>query len=472
MHAFRLMTKRILIVIAGFGMSQRLIVSVSGILGIVGESLTPDVVMSFAQALGTSLRTGSRVALSRDNRPSGTMLGAAAAAGLMSTGCKVFDLGVTPTPTVGVMIRELQLAGGIQISASHNPAPWNGLKLFGSDGAVLAPAEGKKIVDLYQTRSFRLSTQHASGDWQQAPSATEPTSAIEVHARLAAGVANVEAVRRKGFRVFVDANGGAGGPLAQHFLQMNLSCMVEGLGLHPSDSFAHTPEPTEENLRQVAPQVAEKRCAVGFALDPDADRLALIDETGRYIGEELTLALSLKHVLKNHQGPVVVNMSTSRINEDIARQHGCDFHRSAVGEANVVARMRKVKAVIGGEGNGGVIDPRVGWVRDPYVGMALVLSLMAEENRPLSAIVNDLPRYFIQKDKYTLSPDRLPNLYEKLLQHHPDATPNREDGLRLDWPDRWLHVRPSNTEPIVRVIAEAPTAIEAGQLCQVVGKLI
>jgi phosphomannomutase len=449
-----------------------LIVSVSGIRGIVGETLTPAIALRFAEALGTALGEGGTVALCRDNRPSGTMLGAAAAAGLLSAGCQVLDLGIAPTPTVGVMIREMGLAGGIQISASHNPAPWNGLKLFGRDGAVLAPGKGARIVELYQSEAFHRTRQYASTSWKQAPAMNEAQSALAVHSRLASAVANVEAVRRKGFRVFVDANGGAGGPLASQLLQTHLSCMVEGLGLLPSDSFAHTPEPTEENLRDVAPLVAEKRCAVGFAMDPDADRLALIDDRGRYIGEELTLALCLDYVLRQRRGPVVVNMSTSRINEDIARKHGCIFHRAAVGEANVVKKMREVNAVIGGEGNGGVIDHRVGWVRDPFVGMSLVLSLLAEENRPLSALVDALPRYVIQKDKYTVGPEKLPALYDALVRAHPDAAANREDGLRLDWPDRWVHVRPSNTEPIVRVIAEAPTSDAAATLCSRVGKQI
>lgn len=449
-----------------------LIVSVSGIRGIVGESLTPAVALAFAESLGTWLGSGKTVALSRDNRPSGTMLGAAAAAGLLSAGCQVLDLGIVPTPTVGVMIREMKLAGGIQISASHNPAPWNGLKLFGSDGAVLAPLHGAQVVERYHKQAVVRSKHYHSDSWKKAPDFNETNSALQVHTRLASAVANVDAVRRKGFRVFVDANGGAGGPLALQLLQSSLSCMVEGIGMHPSDTFPHTPEPTAENLKDIAPRVAEKRCAIGFALDPDADRLALIDETGRYIGEELTLALCLEYVLRQRQGPVVVNMSTSRINEDIANKHGCPFFRSAVGEANVVNRMREVKALLGGEGNGGVIDPRVGWVRDPFVGMALVLSLLAEENKPLSVIVDSLPKYAIQKDKYTLSADRLPALYELMVKQHPEATVNREDGLRLDWPDRWVHVRPSNTEPIVRVIAEAPDDAGAKELCRAVGKRI
>lgn len=453
-------------------MNAPLIISVSGVRGIVGESLTPEVALAFAQALGTYLGEGKVVALSRDNRPSGVMLGQAVSAGLLSAGCAVLDLGIVPTPTIGVVIRDGNLGGGIQISASHNPAQWNGLKLFGSDGAVLAPAEGAKLVELFKAKAFHRTASFRSTDYRQSPHGHEPNSPLALHRRLAAALADLEAVRRKGFRIFVDANGGAGGLLARDLLQDSLGCMVEGIGLHPSDTFAHTPEPTSENLKEVCPLVAKKRCAIGFALDPDADRLAIVDERGEYIGEELTFALALEYVLRRRKGPVVVNMSSSRVNEDIAKRHDCAFHRSAVGEANVVQKMRQVNAVLGGEGNGGVIDPRVGWVRDPFVGMALVLSLLAEENRPLSQIVQALPKYVIQKDKYDLAAEKLPALFQSLRKKYPDAVANEEDGLRLDWPDRWLHIRPSNTEPIIRVIAEAPTADQAADLCQAVGALL
>jgi phosphomannomutase len=362
-------------------MSSALIVSVSGIRGIVGESLTPEVALAFAQALGTYLGEGKVVAVSRDNRPSGVMFGQAVSAGLLSAGCAVLDLGIVPTPTIGVVIRDGNLGGGIQISASHNPAQWNGLKLFGSVGAVLAPTEGAKLVEFFKAQAFHRTASFRPTDYGQSPRGHEPNSPLALHRRLAAALADVEAVRRKGFRVFVDANGGAGGLLARDLLQDSLGCMVEGIGLHPSDTFAHMPEPTSENLQEICPLVAKKRCAIGFALDPDADRLAIIDERGEYIGEEMTFALALEYVLRRTKGPVVVNMSSSRVSEDIAKRHGCTFYRSAVGEANVVLKMRQVEAILGGEGNGGVIDPRVGWVRDPFVGMALILTLLAEENR-------------------------------------------------------------------------------------------
>jgi phosphomannomutase len=244
------------------------------------------------------------------------------------------------------------------------------------------------------------------------------------------------------------------------------------VGGHPNGMFAHPPEPLAENLTTVLPLVKANRAHVGFVLDPDSDRLAILDEGARYIGEELTLALAVRCRLAHQAGPVVINMSSSRVTEDIAKQFGVTCHRAAVGEANVVEKMREVGAVIGGEGNGGVIDPRVGWVRDPFIGMGLVLQLMAETGKSLSQLVAELPNYSIVKDKYTIAPERLPALFGAIEKRWPDAKPNRLDGLRLDWPDRWLHVRPSNTEPIVRVIAEAPKADDAAKLCRDVGTLL
>jgi phosphomannomutase len=243
-------------------------------------------------------------------------------------------------------------------------------------------------------------------------------------------------------------------------------------GERPDGNFAHPPEPLAENLTSILPRVVEARADVGFVLDPDADRLAIIDETGRYIGEELTLALAVRCRLRQERGPVVINMSSSRVVEDIARQFSVPCHRAAVGEANVVERMRASGAMLGGEGNGGVIDPRVGWVRDPFIGMALVLDLMAETGQTLSQLARSLPNYTIVKDKYEVARDRLPQLNAALQARWPEAQANTLDGLRLDWADRWVHVRPSNTEPIVRVIAEAPAAADAERLCREVGQLL
>jgi phosphomannomutase len=442
-----------------------LIVSVSGIRGIVGAGLTPEAATAFAAALGTSTG-GGRIVLSRDGRPSGAMLRHAVLAGLLATGCEVHDLSVAATPTVGLAVRRLKARGGIQITASHNPAPWNGLKLFGPDGAVLNAIAGQQLKALFDSRSFRRAA------WDAIGIVTDCQAAADWHRQRVLELVDVSAIRNRQPATFLDANGGAGGPLGRHLLEA-LWCRSVYQGCGADGRFAHEPEPIESNLRDVCPRVAAQRCDIGFVLDPDSDRLALIDETGRYIGEELTLALAVLQCLRSppasERGPIVVNMSTSRVVEDIAARFGVPCHRSAVGEANVVARMREVGAIMGGEGNGGVIDPRVGWVRDPFIGMGLVLNLMADNGKKLSELVAELPAYTIVKEKYAVDPQLLPALFAALEQRWPEAKINRLDGLRLDWPDRWVHVRSSNTEPIVRVIAEAPETAEAEGLCREVG---
>jgi phosphomannomutase len=433
------------------------IVSVSGIRGIIGRGLTPDLACRFAAALATHLG-GGRVVLSRDGRPSGAMLRHAVVAGLTSAGCEVLDIGIAPTPTCGFAIRHLEAAGGIQITASHNPAEWNGLKLFGPDGAVLTAAEGRKVQALFENGEVRGVAWNELGFIQERPQADD------WHRERVLQQVDVTRIRSRQLRTYLDANGGAGGPLGRELLEAFRAnpecraCTADGAFLHPA-------EPTAENLQSIGPLVAECGADIGFALDPDADRLALIDERGRYIGEELTLALAVLFRLRRQRGPVVVNMSTSRVIEDIARRFDCPVHRAAVGEANVVEKMRQVNAVIGGEGNGGVIDPRVGWVRDPFIGMGLILNLLADTGRRLSELVAELPAYTILKDKCAAAPERLPALFAALEKRWPEAKSNRLDGLRLDWPDRWVHVRPSNTEPIVRIIAEAPDLAGARELC-------
>jgi phosphomannomutase len=434
-----------------------LIVSVSGIRGIVGQSLTPDRVAAFAMALGTSLNRG-RVVVSRDGRPSGGMLKQAVVAGLTATGCSVEDIGIAPTPTVGIAVRQLGAAGGIQITASHNPAPWNGLKMFGPDGAVLSAEKGRQVQQVFEQLRFQLAAWDGIGELRV------PPDVLDEHARMACDLVSVGAIAACNFRVLIDGNGGAGGPLATMLLRQ-LGCEIVEHACNPDGIFVHEAEPIPAHLVDVAPLVPRTGCHVGFVLDPDADRLALIDETGTCISEEITLALAVKYRLRQKKGAVVINMSTSRIVEDIVRDLGGDCFRTAVGEANVVAGMRSSQAVIGGEGNGGVIDPRVGWVRDPFAGMAMILHLMAETGQTLSELVAGLPQYTIVKTKFTLAKEKLAPTMAALEAAFPDARPNKLDGLRLDWSDRWVHLRPSNTEPVVRVIAEAPTEAIAKQLC-------
>ncbi|MCS6849718.1 MAG: phosphoglucosamine mutase [Gemmataceae bacterium] len=443
---------------------ETLIVSVSGIRGIVGRGLTAERAAAFASALATTVR-GGRVVLSRDGRPSGVMLRHAVLAALLEGGCEVHDLGIAPTPTCGLAVRRLAAQGGVQLTASHNPAPWNGLKLFNAEGTALTDEHGRPIRELFQSRAFRRA------DWNQLGRVIEQSAALGWHRDRILELIDVKAIGARRFGVVLDANGGAGGRLGPAVLEA-LNCRSVVLGGNCDGTFAHEPEPIAEHLTAVTPLVPHHGADVGFVLDPDADRLALIDEIGRYIGEELTLALAVDFRLRQEPGPVVINMSTSRLVEDIARRYGCPCYRSAVGEANVVEKMRAVGAVIGGEGNGGVIDPRVGGVRDPFIGMGLVLNLLAWSGRSLSQLVAELPTYHIVKAKWAVPLERWPALLAALEKRWSDAAVNRQDGLRLDWPDRWLHVRLSNTEPVVRLVAEAPREEDARRLCEEVGQLL
>jgi phosphomannomutase len=446
------------------GMSD-LIVSVSGIRGIVGRSLTPDGAVRFGQAFGSHAGRGQPILVARDSRPSGEMLGFAVASGLLAVGCEVLDLGVVPTPTVGFAVRQQRAGGAVMVTASHNPAPWNGLKMFGPDGAVLSAAEGEQVRRRFEAGDF------ARVGWDGFRRFGAVVAVAADHAAAAAGLADEPAVAAAGFRVLLDGNGGAGGPTGRILLD-KLGVHVVPLNVDPTGVFVHEAEPIPAHLTGVAEAVRAAGVAVGFVLDPDADRLALIDERGECVSEEATLALAVRYRLSQRVGPMVVNMSTSRMSGDLAAAAGATCARSAVGEANVVARMREVGAVIGGEGNGGVIDPRVGWVRDPFVGMALILSLMATEKKPLSRLVGELPRYAMLKTKFEVSRDRLPTALAAIRAKWPAAAVDTLDGLRLDGPDWWLHVRPSNTEPVVRVIAEAATREKAEALCREAGAVV
>ena len=308
--------------------ADELIVSVSRIPGIVGRSLTPEAALAFAQALPSAVGRKPLV-LCRDGRPSGGMLRHAVVAGLEAGGCRIHDIGIQPTPTCGLAVRRLQAAGGIQITASHNPAPWNGLKLFGSDGAVLTAAEGRRIQGGYESGSFRRVA------WNELGHLEDEKHAADWHRQRILDLISVGRIKEARPVVLVDANGGAGGPLALRLLD-DLGCRTVAIACDADGEFRHEAEPIAENLKSICPQVPEARAGVGFVLDPDADRLALIDETGRYIGEELTLALALAYRLHQERGPVVLNMSTSRVSEDTGRL-ACVAHRSA-GEANVVEK--------------------------------------------------------------------------------------------------------------------------------------
>jgi len=441
------------------------IISVSGLRGLVGQSLTPENAGRYACAFAAELAPGPLV-LTRDGRTTGPMIMSALSAALRAVGRDVIDADLAATPTTGILVRTAKAAGGIQVSASHNPPEYNGLKLFGPEGRVVPGVFGQRVIERY-----RQGPPGWVGHERIGQHTVWPGDTTERHLQLVLALVDVERIRARKFRVLLDSTHGAGSLLGKRLLDA-LGCESTVLGGEPDGRFEHPPEPTAENLATVAAAARKTQADVGFCQDPDADRLALIDEAGQYIGEEYTLALCADHWLAKHPGAVVVNCSSSRLTEDLTTRHKGSYYRSAVGEANVVDEMLRRGAVLGGEGNGGVIHPQVGLVRDSFVAMALVLDALAAQQRSLRQWVESLPRYGIAKTKYELPANQVSPAIAALEQRFPEAKSDRLDGLRLDWPGRWLLVRASNTEPIVRAIAEAETEAAALELCQAAGAVL
>lgn len=433
--------------------------SVSGARGLVGKSMTPAVAARLAGAFGAEILArggpGGVIVIGRDGRPSGTDLEAAVRAALTAMGFRAVQLGVVTTPTTAVMVNHLNASGGIVITASHNPIEWNGLKFLTSRGAAPAKAQAEQIID-----RFRAAAPDQSHSASTAAPQAEVESAHDVHVSRVLACVDVGAIKSRRLRVVLDSVNGSG-CVAGRLLLERLGAEVIHLNGEPTGVFAHTPEPMRENLTELAEQVAATGADIGFAQDPDADRLAVVDERGHYIGEEYTFALAAEEIL-SQAGPgraVAVNLSSSRMIDDVAARHGARVIRTPVGEANVVEAMIRSNCVAGGEGNGGIIWPRVCLVRDSLSGMALILSLLARRAATLSQVVASMPAYAIEKAKTPIRPGLAERAMTALAQRHRAANLDRQDGLRIDWPDQgaWLHVRASNTEPILRLIAEAPS---------------
>ncbi len=437
-----------------------LMVSVSGVRGRVGEALTPEVVGTFAAAFGAWASRGGNTAIvvGRDSRVSGPMFTRAVHAALESVGCTVIDVGMAPTPTIQLAVEHHHAAGGLAITASHNPIEWNALKFIGPSGLFLSADEGAAMRALLDAGIPRAS-------WDRLGTVVTDEGAVARHVAqvLALPFLDVHAIRERRFRVALDCCHGAGAVVMPQLLT-ELGCEVFAINMEADGRFHRPPEPVAEHLGELEALVRATGADIGFATDPDVDRLALVGEHGRALGEDYTLALAARVVLRHRPGPVVTNLSTSKVVSDVAAAAGVPFRFAKVGEVNVALAMREAGATIGGEGNGGVILPDVHLGRDAPVGAALLLQLLLEEGRPVSALVDEAPRYVIVKDKLDRPEAPLDAVYEALRDAFPDATPDTQDGLRLDWADRWVHLRPSGTEPIVRVIAEGPTEAEARAL--------
>jgi phosphomannomutase len=448
-------------------------VSVSGVRGRVGAPLTPELMAGIAAALGAHLRAvegdGVVCVVGRDSRVSGPMFARAVIAGLQSVGCDVVDLGVVPTPTLLMAVRHHGAIGGIGVTASHNPAEWNALKLVSSEGIFL---------DADRSAAFRaylseVDPPRASWDALGAVRSDDEAWSRHLEAILALDEVDAERIRTAGLKVAVDCVHGAGGPVMVDLLD-RLGCEVVGIGMEPDGRFPRDPEPTAANLADLGRLVAESRAAVGLAVDPDADRLSLVDETGRPMGEDLTLALASAAVLAGTPGPVVTNLSTSQVLEDVASAFDVPLFRAPVGEVNVARRMQAERAVVGGEGNGGVILAALHHTRDAPLAAALILQHLATEGLTPSQAGARWPSYSIVKEKVSFPREALQQGYEALERELAAEGRDDADGLRLAWPSRraWLHVRPSGTEPVVRLIAEAGTEEEARALVDRAGGIL
>jgi phosphomannomutase len=395
------------------------------------------------------------------------MFAAAATSGLVSVGCDVIDVGLVPTPTVQLAVEHHRAAGGIVLTASHNPIEWNALKFIGPDGIFLDSVAGTRVRELAAGggNSLQRANYNAIGGVEA------DSDAISRHlaAVLALRGVDVRGIKRRRFRVALDTVRGAGGAVMPELLE-RLGCRVAAINLETDGLFPRPPEPVPENLKALGALVRRKKADIGIAVDPDVDRLAIVDEKGRAIGEDYTLAFAVRAVRPSARRPVVCNLSTSLVVEDAARDYGAQVVRAPVGEAHVARKIIELKAVIGGEGNGGVIYPALHVGRDAPVAAALVLSLLARERggATVSELIARAPRYTIVKAKLergTRNVERLvANVYPALRSRFPEATADTQDGLRLSWPDRWLHVRLSGTEPIIRLIAEAPSRADAERL--------
>ncbi len=440
-------------------MSKPVMISISGIRGIVGDGLTPELVVKFSAAAGTFYGNGN-VMVGRDSRVTGEMLKAAVFSGLMSVGCNPVDLGICSTPTVELAVKNSDAVGGIIITASHNPVEWNALKLLTSEGLFLDQKEGETIKQIIEVKKFSYASWDKIGEIKKYDRATGD----HIKAVLKIPSINVEKIRKRKFKVAFDCVNGAGGTIISKLLK-ELGCEIFPMNEEPTGRFAHIPEPVPANLQDLCNYVKQTGAEIGFAVDPDVDRCAIVGETGEPIGEEYTVTLATEFILSKKKGPVAVNISTTRAVDDVARKFGIMVTRTPVGEINVAKKMKEIGAVIGGEGNGGVILPDIHLGRDAPVAIALTLQYLIETDKTISELWKSLPRYVMTKKKIEIGNSNPDQILEKVKEAHTHERLNLIDGIKIERPDSWVHIRKSNTEPIIRIIAEAKTKEESEDIC-------
>lgn len=436
-------------------------ISISGVRGVVGESLTPKLLTRFAQAFGTHTGPGT-IVIGRDPRTSGEMVKHAVVAGILSTGNRVVDIGVCPVPTVQLQVRNRRAQGGIAITASHNPAEWNALKFIGPSGLFLNAGQARELLDIYHQGEY---TKVGGADLR---TVEEIEGATDLH--IKAILDELGPLPRK-LRVVLDSCNGAGSLVGPKLIAA-LGAEVIPINVTPDGSFPRPAEPLPENLGDLCRAVKEHHADIGFAQDMDADRLAIVSEKGEPVGEDNTLVLAALYVLGHEKGPVVANLSTTSAVADVAKKFDCPMFFTKIGEVNVTDAMQQQRAVIGGEGNGGVIYPRINFARDSLVGIALVLHLLAESGKCVTELLETVPRYYIVKEKLACPSDRIAGVLRTVRQEFAKFPLDTRDGVKVVLPDGWLLVRGSNTEPIVRIVAEARSEDQARELVSSTVKLV
>ena len=439
-------------------------IGVSGVRGVIGESLSPQLVTSYAAAFGTYAGAGP-IVVGTDSRPSREMVKQAVISGLLSVGCTPIDLGIVPTPSLQWQLRKLAGFGGIAITASHNPDPWNALKFYGGDGMALRENQHNELTDLYHQGVYPRVEADRIG------TVREDSTAIENHLVAVLQAVDVEAIRRRCYTVALDPCNGAASRAAPRLLE-ELGCHVVAIHTDLEAPFPHDPEPSPEHLGDLCAVVKASGADLGLALDADGDRLAIVDHDGRPLGEDCTLALAARHWLPHHSGPLVISASTSRMLDAVAAEAGRELVRTQVGEIYVVAAMLEQGAAIGGEGNGGVILPEVNPGRDGLAGLALILEAMAKSGASIGELRSALPRYHIVKRALPCPLRELGPALRRLRRAYDGQRIELIDGVTVVWDDRWLQARASKTEPILRIIAEATDADEAARMAQEAAEIL
>jgi phosphomannomutase len=433
-------------------------IGISGVRGVVGETFTPELVVGFAQAFGTYLDSG-RVLVCRDARASGPMALAAALAGLLASGCEVIDLGLCPTPSLQLAVKQMRADGGISITAGHNPEPWNALKFVRGDGLYLNAAQADELLDIYHQAEFTKAT------WERIHSAVERADAIPHHLEKLSGAFDVEAIRARRLTVAVDCCNSSCALLSPRWLAA-LGCEVFAVNDDPAMPFPHAPEPKRQTMAQLRALTLAARADIGFAHDADGERLGLVTEEGEILPEEATLSVAAEIQLARMSGPVVTNISTTAAIDAIAARHGASVIRTPVGQAFVSEAMLENGGVIGGEGSGGVIVPRAQLTHDSAAAIGLILEHMALTGERLSDVAARLPRFTMLKHNVAVEPNRIHSLLQRMHDEleREGVAYDETDGIKVTWPDGWAHVRVSNTESLVRMIAEAATEARAREL--------